>query len=221
MFTHLLAVSLRPARFALALAVFSGGAYAAEWGCYSTKPGHPTPEERAAFVHEISELAVKAEKTHGVPASALAAIAIAESGYGWTRIAIEANNLFAWKYGASARKEGRKAYAPHCPRVRGLRARYVAFMNRAEAFDHVAGKLATLGAYRRHTETYRAARAKGEPPEKAVQLWLSGIAERYAGDPAAFMTKMLRIMANPLDGADPVPPDTSLHRLSAIQEHSR
>ena len=206
---------------ALSFAIFSGGASAAEWGCYSTKPGHPTAEERAAFVREISELAVKAEKSHGVPASALAAIAIAESGYGWTRIALEANNLFAWKFGASARKEGRAAYAPRCPRARGSRARYVAFKSRAEAFDHVAGKLATLQAYRRHTEAYRAARARGEAPEKAVQMWLSGIADRYAGDPAAFMTKMLRIIANPLDSPDPVPPDGTLHRLSAAQEHRR
>src|SRR4051812_15151167 len=55
-------------------------AFAAPWGCHGPKPGHPTLAERAAFVREVSELAVKAEKTHGVPASALAAIAIAESG---------------------------------------------------------------------------------------------------------------------------------------------
>src|SRR5687768_3018641 len=72
--------------------------FAKVWGCHGTKPGHPTPEERMAFISEVSELAVKAEKTHGVPASALAALAIAESGYGWTRVAINANNLFAWKY---------------------------------------------------------------------------------------------------------------------------
>jgi flagellum-specific peptidoglycan hydrolase FlgJ len=199
----------------LSLAVCSGGAAAAEWGCFSTKPGHPTAEERVAFVREISELAVKAERTYGVPASALAAIAIAESGYGWTRIAIEANNLFAWKFGAQARKEGRKPYAADCHRKRGLRDRYVAFASRAEAFDHVASKLATLSAYRRHTEAYRAARLRGEPPEKAVQLWLSGIADRYAGDPAAFMTKMLRIISNPVDAAEPLSPEKNLYRLSA------
>jgi flagellum-specific peptidoglycan hydrolase FlgJ len=203
------------------LSLFSFGALAAEWGCFSAKPGHPTPAERVAFVREISELAVKAERTHGVPASALAAIAIAESGYGWTRIAIEANNLFAWKFGSQARKEGRKPYAADCHRKRGLRDRYVAFASRAEAFDHVAAKLATLSAYRRHTEAYRAARLRGEPPDKAVQLWLSGIADRYAGDPAAFMTKMLRIINNPVDAADPLPPEQNLYRLSAAAGHRR
>src|SRR6476620_9778456 len=81
---------------------------AAVWGCHGTKPGHPTPEEREAFIREASELAIKAEKTYGVPASALAALAIAESGYGWTRVALNANNLFAWKF-VKAAADGRKS----------------------------------------------------------------------------------------------------------------
>src|SRR5688500_9712952 len=31
-----------------------GGAVAKTWGCHGTKPGHPTPAERAAFIREVS-----------------------------------------------------------------------------------------------------------------------------------------------------------------------
>src|ERR1700754_4762956 len=102
-------------------------ALAAPWGCHGTKPGHPTPEERAAFVHEVSELAIKAEKAHGVPASALAAIAIAESGYGYTRIALDANNLFAWKF-VPAAANSLKEYVLRCEK---RRARFAAFDSKA------------------------------------------------------------------------------------------
>lgn len=209
--------SLRNARVIVTcLALLAGGAQAAEWSCYGTKPGHPTAEERAAFVREASELALKAEKAHGVPASALAAMAIAESGYGWTRIALEANNLFAWKFGSTARKDGRRAYVPSCAGRRGSASRYVTFANRAEAFDHVAAQLATIGAYRKHTEAYKAARRRGDPPEKAVEEWLRGIARRYSGDPAAFTAKLLRIMNNPVDPEKGLAPEKTLHRLSQV-----
>jgi len=198
------------------LALFSAGVPAAEWSCYGTKPGHPTAEERAAFVREVSELATKAEKAHGVPASALAAMAIAESGYGWTRIALEANNLFAWKFGSTARKEGRRSYVPACAGRHGTASRYVAFASRTEAFDHVASKLATISAYRKHTEAYKAARLRGESPEKAVEAWLLGIGRRYSGDPAAFSAKLLRIMNNPVDPEKELAPENTLHRLSQV-----
>jgi uncharacterized FlgJ-related protein len=167
-------------------------------------------------VREVSELALKAEKSHGVPASALAAMAIAESGYGYTRIALDANNLFAWKFGSTAGKEGRKAYVPACPLRRGIANRYVKFSNRAEAFDHVAAKLATIGAYRKHTEAYKAARLRGESPERAVEAWLVGIGRRYSGDPKAFTTKLMRIMNNPVDPEKELAPDDTLHRLSQV-----
>ena len=187
-------------------------AAAAEWGCYGNKPGHPTPEQRAAFIREVSELAVKAEKAHGVPAAALAAIAIAESGYGWTRIALEANNLFAWKFGLSARRDGRTAYSLRC---RKGASRYVAFKSRADAFDYVAAKLATLEAYRRHTEAYQAARRRGEAPEAAIRAWVLGIGERYSRRPEEFARKVGRIMNNPQEPADAPSPVHTLHRLSA------
>jgi uncharacterized FlgJ-related protein len=193
---------------------FAHGADAATWGCYQTKPGHPTAAERETFVREVSALAVQAEKAHGVPASALAAIAIAESGYGWTRLGLDANNLFAWRF-VPADAAGRKSYVPQCEGRRLGRVRFMVFESRAEAFDFVAARLARLKAYRKHTEAYKAARRRGDGGEAAAKAWLSGIAVRYSGRPDEFARKIIRIMNNPVDPADAVSPHANLYRLSA------
>jgi uncharacterized FlgJ-related protein len=195
------------------LAVMPHAAFAAPWGCHGTKPGHPTAEERAAFIREVSELALNAEKTHGVPASALAALAIAESGYGWTRVAIDANNIFAWKFFPAA-AEGRKSYRPACQSSSGAGHHFMVFRSRADAFEYVAAKLATLDAYRTHTEAYRAARKRGDAPEVAINAWLAGVAKRYSGEPEAFSKKLLLIMNNPVEPADKISPEQNLYRLS-------
>lgn len=188
---------------------------AAAWGCYGTKPGHPTAEEKMAFIREVSQLAINTEKKHGVPASALAAMAIGESGYGWTRVALHANNLFGWKVGSAAATEGRKSYTPACPSRRSVKSQYLVFKSKADAFDFVAAKLATLDAYREYTEAYKAARARGEGAEPAVKAWLSGIASRYSSKPAEFTKKITRIMNNAMEPADTVSPDYNLRHLSA------
>jgi hypothetical protein len=188
-------------------------ALAAPWGCHGTKPGHPTAEERAAFVREVSELAIAAEKTHGVPASALAAIAIAESGYGYTRIALDANNLFAWKFVPAAAKS-LKEYVLHCDERRA-RMRFAAFDSKAHAFDFVASKLATLEAYRDHTSAYQAARKRGVAAEAAVKAWIDGVASRYSRKPEVFARKLTRIMNDPFEPRDTVSHESNLYRLSA------
>jgi hypothetical protein len=198
---------------ACALTIFFHDAGAAAWGCYGTKPGHPTPQERAAFIREVSVLAMRAEKTHGVPASALAAIAIAESGYGWTRVALDANNVFAWKF-VPASTQALKPYVPPCERRRGIKERFAAFESKAHAFDFVAAKLATLDAYREHTDAYRAARKVGEAGEAAIHAWLAGVASRYSHKPLEFTRKITRIMNDPAQPADVVSSDENLYRLS-------
>lgn len=57
----------------------------------------PTQREQEAFVNEIAEYAVQAQEKWGVPASAIIGMAIIESGYGTTRIAHHANNIFGIK----------------------------------------------------------------------------------------------------------------------------
>jgi uncharacterized FlgJ-related protein len=198
--------------FAL-LASVPGEVLAAQWGCHGTKPGHPTEDERATFIREVSELAVKAEKAHGVPASALAAMAIAESGYGWTRASLSANNIFAWKFVTSG-ADGRKSYVAACQRRRGVNDRFIVFRSKADAFDFVAAKLATLDAYREYTDAYKAARKRGNAAESALHAWLSGIASRYSQKPDEFTKKITRIMNNAREPADTVSPDHNLYHLS-------
>jgi uncharacterized FlgJ-related protein len=195
---------------ALAMPLAAG---AAHWSCLGPKPGHPTPEERAAFVREVSELATRAEKMHGVPAGALAAVAIAESVYGTTRVALHAHNYFAWKF-VPAAAEGRQPYVPQCA-LRRRASRFLAFRSKADAFDFVAAKLATLEAYRQHTEAYKAARARGVPVESAVQAWITGVASAYSQKPDEFTRKVTRVMNNAVDPDDRLSPDANLYRLSA------
>jgi hypothetical protein len=202
---------------ALSLSLFGAAsepALASDWSCHGAKPGHPQPDERIRFIREASALAVEAEKKHGVPAAALAAIAIAESTYGWTRPALEANNLFAWKASRALVKAG-KAYIPPCERRDLRRTGYVAFTSRAEAFDHVASRLAAMNAYRRHTELYRVKRSRGEASRADVDVWLSGIARRYSSRPKSFVTKIKRIMNDPVKPSDTLSPKDNLYRLSA------
>ena len=195
----------------MALAQPAGGAV---WSCYGAKPGHPTAEERVAFIREVGELAIAAEKKHGVPASALAAIAIAESNYGWTRLALEANNVFAWKAGQASVSTG-KAYVLPCARARGARSGFMSFESRAEGFDHVASRLAAIEPYRRHTEEYLAARRSGAAVPPAVDAWIAGIAQRYSGKPERFTKKIRRIMNDPHEPSDRRSPEATLYHLSA------
>ena len=76
--------------------------------CFAPLPGHPTPAEQRAFVDEVSRLAVEAERHHGVPAAAIAAMAIQESGYGWTTLAQQTNDILAWKYTTASAAGGRE-----------------------------------------------------------------------------------------------------------------
>ena len=202
----------------LSLAAFPFPAVAAEWGCFGTKPGHPTPQERLDFIREVSALAVAAEAKHGVPASALAALAIVESGYGWTRLALDANNLFAWKASASGRG---KFYVAECQRSRSAKNRFAAFGSRTEGFDLVAGKLASLDAYRGHTRAYQAACKRGDSVERAAKAWVAGVARRYSRSPAEFTRKVTRIMNDPTEPSDTISPEHNLYRLSARADGKR
>ena len=54
------------------------------------------------------------------------------------------------------------------------------------------GKLATVEVYRPHTEAYKAARKRGDPPVPAIHAWLAGIAARYSHKPEEFAGKIVR-----------------------------
>ncbi|HUP94926.1 MAG TPA: glucosaminidase domain-containing protein [Burkholderiales bacterium] len=215
------AMSIWNAAFvALALCLPAASAAGAAWPCNGTKPGHPTPAEREAFIREVSALAVQAEKTHGVPASALAAIAIAESGYGWTRLALEANNLFAWRW-RPVTSAGRKSYVLECRQSGVEPDRYMVFASREDAVDFVARRFTTANIYREHTQAYQAARERGDTAERAVKAWVSGVARHYSRPPEVFRRKITRIMNNPAAPGDTVSREANLYRLSASAGSAR
>ncbi|SOC43202.1 S-layer homology domain-containing protein [Ureibacillus acetophenoni] len=65
---------------------------------------YPSTQMKKDFVNEISQYAIEANKKWGIPASAIIGMAMIESGYGTTRIAINANNIFGikvWGYSPS------------------------------------------------------------------------------------------------------------------------
>ncbi|MBU9711589.1 LysM peptidoglycan-binding domain-containing protein [Evansella tamaricis] len=57
----------------------------------------PTEQEKENFVNQITEYGIQASTQYGIPASAIIGMSIIESGYGTTRTAHFANNLFGIK----------------------------------------------------------------------------------------------------------------------------
>ena len=164
----------------------------AAWGCYEPEPGHPTEAEKRAFLDEVAPLATKAEEDYGVPATAITAMAILESGYGWTRLAQNTNNLLGWKYFPEAAGE-REFWVLECPE-QGTSDRLLVFRDRAEAIDYVAEQLATSDNYRADTERYVTDRASGVNVVEAVNRWVDGIADPYSTQPEAYRESVRRIM---------------------------
>jgi hypothetical protein len=210
----------------------SATAPAEAWGCYDLKPGHPTASEQEAFVDEVARLATRAEDRYGVPAAALVAMAIAESGYGWTRLALNTNNLFAWKHFPGPAAEGRQYWVLECqPDEPGTR--FVVFASRAEAVDFVARQLATSDNYRADTERYRRDRAAeavqgplkrlgldqaaaggGADVVKAVNHWVEGVADPYSSNPELWSRNVRHIMNDPYSPSERLSPERNLYRLS-------
>jgi hypothetical protein len=204
------------------------------WGCYDLKPGHPTVSEQEAFLDEVARLATRAEDRHGVPAAALVAMAVAESGYGWTRLALNTNNLFAWKHFPGPAAVGRRYWVLECqPDKPGTR--FVVFANRAEAVDFVARQLATSDNYRADTERYRRDRAAeavqgalkrlgldqaaaggGADVVEAVNRWVEGVADPYSSDPALWSRNVRQIMNDPYSPSERLSPERNLYRLSGL-----
>jgi flagellum-specific peptidoglycan hydrolase FlgJ len=64
---------------------------------YNPAIGHPTYNEQVEFIDSIKNAAILANSMYGVPASAIIAMACVEGGYGFTRSAYYANNIFGIK----------------------------------------------------------------------------------------------------------------------------
>jgi len=190
----------------------AGAGTSAAWSCEAPLPGHPTAAEKKAFVQEVGTLATRAEERHGVPAAAITAMAILESGYGWTPLAQNTNNLLGWKYFADASVGERGFWVLECPE-KGTSDRFVVFRDRAEAVDFVANQLASSDNYRADTERYRSDRASGVSVVEAVNRWVDGVAEPYSSAPEAWRSAVLRVM-NETDELTEGSSDRNLYSLS-------
>lgn len=179
--------------------------------CFAPIPGHPTSAEQRAFVAEISRLATAAEQDHGVPAAAIAAMAIQESGYGWTTLAQHTNDILAWKYTTASAAGGRDFWVLNCGTSKD---RYIVFADRSQAVDFVAQQLATSSNYMAATKRYRQDRTQDVAVVEAVNRWLDDIAAPYSTQPDAYRTAIKRIMNDPFAPSDRQSADQNLYRLS-------
>lgn len=64
---------------------------------YGTAIGHPTQDEARAFLDNIRPIAVELGQKYQIPACVIMAMAAMESGYGFSRNAVFANNFFGIK----------------------------------------------------------------------------------------------------------------------------
>lgn len=190
------------------------------WPCYNPKPGHPTATERKAFIDRIAPIAQKAENDHGIPAAAIIAMAIIESGSGFTRTALEASNLFGWKW---TRNNSRPRYVLACQDTTGERGDadqnrcYIAFPTEAAAIDYVASRLAAgfNPRYAAAHASFLKARITGNPVVERVQDWVVGIASPYNWRPAAYARDICRIMRDPIARTGNLNSETNLYKFSA------
>jgi hypothetical protein len=190
---------------------------AEEWGCYDPQPGHPTAAEKESFIEEIRRLTPAAEQKYGVPASALAAMAIIESGYGWTRTAQQANNLFGWKFVSSASAGRRGSYTLECQPPEDKNNHYVTFASHAEAIAFVAQKLASMAIYKPATDAYRSARTRGADIPTITRSWIVSIAQHYNWKPQQYVESITRTINNPFAPSDTVSSEQNLYKLSETE----
>lgn len=73
---------------------------------YNPAIGHPTPNEQVNFINNIKNTAISAGSTYGLPASAIIGMACVEGGFGFTRSAYFANNIFGIKVWAQNPSNG-------------------------------------------------------------------------------------------------------------------
>ncbi|MEK4386290.1 S-layer homology domain-containing protein [Solibacillus sp. FSL W7-1464] len=156
---------------------------------------YPSNKMKEDFIDEISTYAMKANEKWGIPASAIMGMAILESGYGTTRIAMNANNLFgikvwghnpknAWQLKGQPDEDyepvpvlkdygnDRKIYDESKRRDNWYRA----FSSYKEAVDYLAGNLLLNDRYRFAKKNYDERIKKGWSYERASKEYLYDVA---------------------------------------------
>ena len=163
---------------------------------YLPAVGGVTEERKRQFVESLTPLAVAASARWGIPASAIIGMAIHESGYGTTRIAHYANNLFgikvwgpepdnAWQLkGQPLEDAGRvrlhKDLGPD-RKIYDESARvdnwYRIFADYGEAVEYLAGVFLQRPRYLPAREAYLRRLGEGWDPRDAARRYVYDIAE--------------------------------------------
>jgi len=172
------------------------------WGPYDPKPGHPTAAEQQAFIEKIVPLAQKAEERFRVPAAAIAAMAMQESGYGYTRTALNAHNLFGFKVPKNGPPGGRGKYTLVCQPKEDRGKDYIVFRDYADTVSFVAERLATLPRYAQITAEY-AAIPRDKRTKDDIVAWVYRVAKAgYNCCPEQYRQQISRIMNSPQSPSD-------------------
>ncbi|WP_031358171.1 glucosaminidase domain-containing protein [Caballeronia sordidicola] len=198
----------------------AAAAEAGRWACYAPEPGHPTLVEKRDYIERISRYATDAEAKYHVPAAAIAAMALVEAGYGFTRTAQQAHNLFGWKapeHGANPH------YVLACQDTAGEFGKaddnrcYVIFDSEQQSVDYVAGRLASGFAanYAKADARYQKETIADIPVIVRTQNWIAGIARPYNWQPLTYARNICRMMRDPVNGSDEIDVDHNLYRLSS------
>ena len=184
------------------------------WGCYDALPSHPTPTEKEAYIAQLAPAAQAAERDGGPPAAGLLAMSALESGYGWTRTALFANNLFGWKYVSAASADGLGDWVLQCQPASDPNNRYVRFRDRGDSIGFVGARLKTNPRYAGITRRYHQDREGGMGVQDAVARWVKGIASAGYNPFADYPGKVLSIANDYLHPAAAVSADRSLYGYS-------
>jgi hypothetical protein len=157
----------------------------------------PSQSEKIVFVEEVSFAAIEGERKWGVPAPIIAAMAIVESGYGTTRLAIKANNILAFKWPGDEIAGGLKKFVLWCQPKRDKGNEYPAFGSRAEAIDFVAWRLKLSKYYSSATAAYTRNLANRLDRKAAGRNWLKAIAPSYNWEPEVYIQNVVRMADDP------------------------
>ena len=163
---------------------------------YLSTYSNVSTQMKESFINKISIPAMEANEKWGIPASAMIGMAILESGYGTTRIAIHANNFFGikvWGYNPKnawqLKGQPDEDYEPvpvlvdygYDRKIFDESKRrdnwYRAFNSHKEAVDYLAGNLLLNQRYRFAKTNYEERIKKGWSLEKAAKEYLYDIAE--------------------------------------------
>jgi len=191
------------------------------WGCYDAQPEHPTEIEKRGFIEGLVPAAQNIERNGGPPAAGMLAMASLESGFGFTRTALFANNIFGWKYTSAPSAGGRVFWTLACQPSSDPGNKYVVFQDRMDSLSFVGRQLTELARYKGATGRYHTDRAAALPVEEAVGRWVRGIqAAGYNPNPT-YPNRVLGIANDFLRPGLAVSPVNGLYKYSAETRTAR